>query len=139
MFRVEATGLRSARGLVFFPEITDGFRPGLPQPEASRAWLLAQDAHADFPEAVVVEEKLNWLSLDPLKNGAAIRDLLRNVVAGIVGGTQPELAYWAAGVAEAQFRAGTLGRDWSDLLHFSVSLPNTRVRHLEPIRDQFLK
>ena len=61
-----------------------------------RAWEVLEDAHADFPAILRLEEELTWLAYDDSDTTPTrIRDLLRRVLASLVAGGREGLAHWA--------------------------------------------
>jgi hypothetical protein len=63
--------------------------------EAQRAWSMTENMHRHLAPAVQLEEKLNWLALQPRKNAAAIRNELQSALRALVAQGQGDIANWA--------------------------------------------
>ena len=85
---------RSPAGLVFFPEVAEILRRGLPPESRQEAWERTRHVHRHARRAIRIEEELTYLGLDADTNRARIDELLRDVISALMGG-RSELANWA--------------------------------------------
>lgn len=85
---------RSPDGLVFYPEVSEILRRGLPLNLRDDAWKRTRQTHAGMARAIQIEEELTYLALDPQANQKRIDDLLGDAISAMVGGRN-ELANWA--------------------------------------------
>lgn len=86
-------------GIVLSPEIAEALRAGLAKdPERlRRAREITDSLHQHLSPAVRLEEEIAWLSVSPDPRAAdRIEELLRSVLAAMVGGERRGLAHWAA-------------------------------------------
>ena len=87
---------RNPVGIVFFPEVVKLLRGRLASDKTmlEKAWLIVEQAHRHISPAILLEEKLAWLSLAGKDDQA--QDLLRSAIATLLKPTRQELAYWVA-------------------------------------------
>jgi PLD-like domain len=86
---------RSRDGIVMVPGVAERLRAGLEDNLAERSWRITERLHDYLPPAVRLEEKLNWLSLDPAGNAQEITELLQSALSALLGQARDEVANWA--------------------------------------------
>jgi hypothetical protein len=86
---------RSRDGIMLFPEVAETLRADLKDGRAERCWRITERLHDYLPPAVQLEEKLNFLSIDPQRNAGEIDRLLQSALTALIGQARDEVANWA--------------------------------------------
>jgi hypothetical protein len=86
---------RSRDGIMLFPDVAETLRADLNGKLAERCWHVTERLHDYLPPAVQLEERLNFLSIDPVGNAEEIGKLLQTALTALVGGARDEVANWA--------------------------------------------
>jgi hypothetical protein len=87
---------RSRDGIVLLPGVAERLRAGLQDKLAERSWRITEHLHDYLPPAIQLEEKLNWLSINPAGNAQEIRELLQSALTALIGQKpRGDVANWA--------------------------------------------
>src|SRR5262249_14464001 len=87
--------MRNRDGIMLIPEVAETLRGGLKARLAERCFRIIERLHDYLPPAVQLEEKLNFLSLDPTGNAGEITALLQSALTALIGEARGEVANWA--------------------------------------------
>ncbi len=98
---------RSRDGIMLLPAVAEELRKHLANEQttapraageptlARRCWDITRELHDFLPPAVRLEEELNFLSLDPERNEARIRELITSALVALIRDRREEVANWA--------------------------------------------
>jgi phosphatidylserine/phosphatidylglycerophosphate/cardiolipin synthase-like enzyme len=86
---------RSRDAIVLVPEVAETLRGDLNSSLAQRSWNIIMRVHGYLPPLIQLEEQLNYLSIDPEQNRAAINKALQSPLATLIEHGRREIANWA--------------------------------------------
>ena len=86
---------RNRDGIVLLPRVAERLRTSPENKLAERSWRITEHLHDYLPPAIKLEEKLNWLSINPSDNAQEISELLQSALSALIVQARGDIANWA--------------------------------------------